>query len=112
MPHDLRQALSSFDPVTVQYMGCGGLQNGELLTVAESAGFDVFVTGDKTVQFEQNMSQTKIGVVSLSAPHWPLIKGHIDRIALAIEGATPGSFTRVNVGVFGRGRKPNRPTLG
>jgi hypothetical protein len=51
MPHKLRQALSTFDTVSVRYMGWAGLKNGDLLAAAESAGLDVFVTGDKTVQF-------------------------------------------------------------
>jgi hypothetical protein len=42
---DLRLALSSqFEAMTVQYMGWAGLKNGELLTAAEAAGFDVLVT--------------------------------------------------------------------
>ena len=49
MPHKLRQALAEFDTATVQYMGFGGLKNGELLSAAEVAGFEVLVTGDKTL---------------------------------------------------------------
>jgi len=54
------------------YMGFGGLKNGELLSAAEVAGFEVIVTGDKTLEYEQNMKDRKIAVVSLSAPHWRL----------------------------------------
>lgn len=104
MPHKLRQALSNLAPVTVQYMGWAGLKNGELLDEAESAGFDVVVTGDKTVEYEQNMDHRNIAVVSLSAPHWPIIKEHIDEIALAIARANPGSFARVDCGRFTRHR--------
>jgi hypothetical protein len=53
IPKALRKALAGFDVSTVQYMGWAGLKNGELLSTAEAGGFDVFVTGDKTVQFEQ-----------------------------------------------------------
>ena len=48
-PHKLRRALAEFDTATVQYMGFGGLKNGELLSAAEVAGFEVLVTGDKTL---------------------------------------------------------------
>ena len=112
IPKALRKALGGFDVSTVQYMGWAGLKNGELLSAAEAAGFDVFVTGDKTVQFEQNMSRWQIAVVSLSAPHWPIIKNHVERIGLAIEGATPSSFTRVDVGGFTRPKRAPGPTLG
>ena len=110
MPHDLRHALGKFDTVTVQYMGWAGLKNGELLNTAEAAGLDVFVTGDKTVQFEQDMRHRKIAVVSLSAPHWELIKNHVGKIALAVEGAALGSFTRVDIGSFSRSRRSRRAT--
>jgi len=108
--HDLRRALSSLDSVTVQYMGWPGLNDGELLNAAEACGFDVLVTGDKTVQFEQNMRRRTIAVVSLSVPHWPLIKDHIGRIAQAIAAATPGTLTRVDCGKFVRHHRA--PDLG
>jgi hypothetical protein len=69
MAHNLRLALSAFDAVTVQYRGWSGLKNGELLEAAESAGFTVFITGDKTLEYEQNLSGRKIAIISLSAPH-------------------------------------------
>jgi hypothetical protein len=47
MPHKLRHALAEFATATVQDMGLGGLKNGELLSAAEVAGFDVLITGDK-----------------------------------------------------------------
>jgi hypothetical protein len=105
MPHKLRSSLRTFDVATVQYMGFSGLNNGELLNAAEKAGFDVLVTGDKTLEYEQNMSGRMIAVVLLSAPHWGLIKNHLERIAMAIEEATPASLIRVECGVFVRPRR-------
>ena len=102
MPHKLRRALSDLDLTTVQYMGWSGLKNGELLSKAEENGFAVLITGDKTLEYEQNMNNRAIAVVSLTVPHWPLIQAHTDKIALAIKGTTPGSFTRVQVGKFQR----------
>jgi hypothetical protein len=102
MPKKLRQSLFAFEVFTTQYAGFGGLKNGELLNAAEAAGFDVLLTGDRSLEYEQNMAGRKIAVVAISAPHWRVVKDHVDRIALAIEGAAPGTFTRVDVGVFVR----------
>jgi hypothetical protein len=110
--HKLRLALADFETFTVQYMRFAGLKNGELLKQAEASGFDVFITGDKTLEYEQDMRNRKIAVVSLSAPHWTLVKPHVGRIILAVENATPGSFTRVECGIFLRKRKPEGPTFG
>ena len=85
--HRLRPALASFNPATVQYLRFGGLKNGELLNAAEAVGFDVLVTGDKTLEYEQNLKGRGIAVVSLSAPHWPLVKNHIAKIAAAVAAA-------------------------
>jgi putative NIF3 family GTP cyclohydrolase 1 type 2 len=104
--HKLRLALTGFETFTVQYMGFAGLKNGELLKQAEASGFDVFITGDKTLEYEQDMRNRKIAVVSLSAPHWQIVKPHVDRVILAVEKAMPGSFTRVECGLFSRKRNP------
>jgi hypothetical protein len=99
-------ALSAFDVATVQYRGWSGLKNGELLHAAESAGFTVFITGDKTLEYEQNLSGRKIAIISLSAPHWPLVKDHVVEIAEAVRKAQPGSLTRIDCGRFVRMRVP------
>jgi hypothetical protein len=113
MPHKLRLALTCFDTFTVQYMNWGGLRNGELLRRAEEEGFDVFVTGDKTIEYEQEMRGRKIAVVSLSVPHWQFLQYRVERISAAISNARTGSLTRVDCGVFDRRRpKPPAPSLG
>jgi hypothetical protein len=108
LPHKPRSGLFEFDTVTVQYAGFSGLKNGELLNEAEAAGFDVLVTGDKTLEYEQTMRGRTIAVVALSAPNWEIVRDHVARIAEAIRVATPGSFTRVDVGRFVRNPEPGR----
>jgi hypothetical protein len=54
------------------------------------------------------MQDRMIAVVSLSAPHWRLIKDHVARIAIAVEMAVRGSFTRVDCGRFARPKRPSR----
>jgi hypothetical protein len=55
------------------------------------------------------MKDRKIAVVSLSAPHWRLIKDHVGRIAIAVEMSIPGSFTRLDCGKFARPKKAPGP---
>ncbi len=112
MPKKLRQSFSAFEVFTSQYAGFGGLRNGELLSAAESAGFNILLTGDKSLEYEQNIAGRKIAVVAISAPHWRIVKDHINRIALAIDGATPGTFTRVDVDSFARRRSAPGANLG
>jgi hypothetical protein len=102
LPHALRRHLLNHDAVTAAYAGLAGYRNGELLKAATDAGFDVLVTGDKTLRFEQNLSDLRLALVCLSSPAWRIIKPHVAKIAAAVDVAAPGSFTRVDVGVFSR----------
>jgi hypothetical protein len=102
LPHDLRPCLPQFNTYTATYKGFSGLKNGKLLDAVEAASFDVLVTGDKTLHYEQNLQGRKLVIVSLSAQSWPVIEPHVDKIAFAIEQATPGSFTKVDCGKFSR----------
>jgi hypothetical protein len=60
--HALRKHLSNRETVTAAYAGFAGLKNGELLKAAVESGFDILATGDKTLQYEQNLSGDKIAV--------------------------------------------------
>lgn len=112
-PHDLRSFLAHHDTFTAAYLGWADLKNGALLRVAEQNGFDVLVTGDKTLHHEQNMEGLKIALVPLSAVSWPVIEPHVAKIVGAIDGAKAGSFTRVECGAFVRQRrKPKGLDLG
>jgi hypothetical protein len=107
-PHDLRPFLSHHETFTASYLGWADLKNGVLLRIVEDNGFDVLVTGDKTLHREQNMEGRKIAVVSLSAVNWPVIEPYVDIILAAVDAAEPGSFTRVDCGAFSR-RRPQPP---
>jgi len=100
MPHELRHYLRQHETFTAAYLGWAGLKNDQLLDAAETGGYDVLVTGDRTLQYEQNLSGRKIALVSLSAVSWPIIEPHVAKIAAAVDGATPRSFTRVDCGAF------------
>lgn len=111
LPHALRTCLPEHETLTAAYAGLAGYKNGELLKAATEAGFDVLVTGDQTLHYEQNLTGYKIAVVCLSVNAWQILKLHVAKIAAAIEDAAPGSFARVDVGAFSRGRKPPTPEL-
>lgn len=67
LPRQLVPYLIGHDVRTVQQESWAGLKNGALLTSAEDAGFTVFLTGDQNLQFQQNISKRRLGVVVLCA---------------------------------------------
>ena len=94
-------------------MGWSGVKNGKLLNAAEEAKFDVLVTADRTLEYEQNLASLRIGIVALSAVNWPIIERHLAKVIDAVDRSQPGSLTRVDCGTFSRRRpKPQGPALG
>jgi len=77
--------------------GWDTLTNGELLAEAEHAGFDVLLTADKNMRYQQNLRGHKIAIVVLSTPQWPVVRLHRDRIAAAVNAAKPGSQSEVQL---------------
>ena len=73
------------------------LKNGELLAAAESSGFEVLVTTDTNLQYQQNLNQRKIAIVFLSTTSWPRIQKSIKEIVSAIDLATPNSYQSVAI---------------
>ena len=79
--------------------GWDRLSNGDLLDEAERAGFDVLLTADKNMRYQQNLTGRKIAIVVLSTPQWPVVRLHIERIAAALNAAAPGTYVEVNLPV-------------
>ena len=105
LDHRLRENLGDHEIFTASYMGWDGFKNGELLRVAEEDGSDVLVTGDQTLYYEQNLTNRRLAIVSLSSVEWRLVKTHLPQIISAIGKSFAGSFQAVDCGVFNR-KKP------
>ena len=82
---------------TAYELGWSTLKNGELLTAAESKGFEVFVTTDTNLAYQQNLSNRKIAIVVLSTTSWPRIQKSIAAIVAAIDEAMPSSYKTVSI---------------
>ena len=74
--------------------GWDTLSNGDLLIAAEEAGFELLVTTDKNIRYQQNLKGRRIGILVLATPQWPVVKLHVDA---AINAATPGSYVEVEI---------------
>jgi predicted nuclease of predicted toxin-antitoxin system len=96
VPRRLRRELAEFEVRTVQEEAWAGLKNGELLHAAQER-FSVLVTGDKRLQFQQNIAAFNIAVVVLSVSSITpaTIRNVLPRIKEAIDQARPGTVTVV-----------------
>jgi hypothetical protein len=96
-PVPLRAFLKGHVVQTAAQQGWAELKNGELLKAAEEAGFEVFLTPDKNIRYQQNLEIRTIAVVVLGNPQWPVLRQHVDRVVAAVNAARPGTYVEVEI---------------
>jgi hypothetical protein len=97
VPDPLLQHLPGHDVFLTAELGWRNLKNGTLLNAAERDGFDLMVTADQNIRYQQNLTGRKISLVVLGSNLWPFIQEHLSEITAAIEAAMPGSYTFVEI---------------
>ena len=99
LPRQLAPYFVGHDVQTTQEQGWAGLKNGALLKQACDAGFEALITGDKNLEFQQNLKASGLFVVVLVAPSNKL-EDLLPRIPGALEAlsrAKPGEIERVDI---------------
>lgn len=96
-PSGVAGSLLGHDVKEAREFGWDRISNGELLNVAEAAGFDVLLTTDKKIRYQQNLTGRKIAVVVLRNSTWRIVRRYLDRIAWVVGEATPGSYAEVDI---------------
>lgn len=93
----LRLLFTGHDCQTAGYAKLSGLKNGELLTAAEVAGFEVLVTTDQDIPYQQNLTVRKISIVILCAPTNRLadLSPLVPLALRALDALTPGQVLRI-----------------
>ena len=96
-PRGIARFLPGHTVTRARQRGWDRLSNGDLLAEAERAGFEVFLTADKNIRYQQNLAGRRIAVVVLSTPQWPTVRLHVAKIAGAVDAVTPGSYVEVQI---------------
>lgn len=96
-PAPLRYALKGHVVVEAIERGWDRLVNDDLIEVAEAAGFELLLTTDKNIRYQQNLTGRKIAFVVVGNQQWPILRRYIDRVAAAVDAATPGSYFEVEI---------------
>ena len=78
-------------------LGWDTLSNGELLRAAEEASFEVFLTTDKNIRYQQNLAERSIAIVVLGNSRWPVLAQYVERVIEAVNAAKPRSYTEVEI---------------
>ena len=90
--------------------GWGQISNGELISMAESAGYQIILTCDQNIQYQQNLAHRTISMVVLGSNIWPAMKPKITEIVAAVERASPGSFEFIDIAPLPKRRRLGRPS--
>jgi predicted nuclease of predicted toxin-antitoxin system len=97
LPRQLARQFSGHYARTVQQQGWVGSGNGELLRQAAADGFEIFVTADQNLQFQQNLTGSPLSVMVLIAPSNKLedLLPLVPSLLQAIRDARPGEIRQV-----------------
>lgn len=91
-PVQIARALPGHDVSTATKMGWGELENGDLLSAAESAGFELFVICDKNMRYQQNLQGRTLAILELWTNHRPTLEQHFSIIQSAAEAMKAGEY--------------------
>ncbi len=97
VPHDLLLHLDGIDAVTVQSLGWAGMKNGLLLRATREAGFQILVTVDRRMEYQQNIPKSGLALIVLQArsTRMPDLLPLVPSLLAAITGAQLGEITHV-----------------
>ena len=95
VPRPLARFLTKHNVITSPELGWQELRNGELLKAAEEQGFDVLVTADRNLSYQQNLDERRLPIVVLPSGQWPLLQIRLPEIVQAVDDATPGCFREI-----------------
>jgi hypothetical protein len=95
-PRGLARNLPGHTIATAKQMGWEQLANGDLLKTAEEAAFDLLLTTDQRIRYQQNLTGRKIAILVLAGTtKWSRVQLYVEQIAAAVDAATPGSYAEV-----------------
>jgi hypothetical protein len=94
-PVPLRNALPDHTVETAYERNWQLLANGQLLVAAEAAGFELPVTTDQRLRYQQNLANYNIRILVLKTASWPRIEKHAGLVARAVDSMTAGEYREI-----------------
>ena len=97
VPWPLAKHLIGHTCTSPQRSGWGGFENGELLRLAEEE-YDLFVTSDQNLRYQQNLADRKIAILELSTNDWATIRKNLAAVVARINAMQRAEFAQFDVG--------------
>jgi hypothetical protein len=96
-PAPLRYALQGHHVETAYERGWAELLNGDLIAETESAAFDLLITTDQGIRYQQNWTGRSLAVLVLSTNDWTLLRRYKERVLAAVNSISPGAFAELEI---------------
>lgn len=96
VPWPMHRSLGGHECRTAQQCGWGGIKNGSLLQLAEKE-FDLFITSDQNLRYQQNLAGRRIAILELSTNKLRRIEAAAEMIQAAVSAIQPGEFRHLEV---------------
>ncbi|WP_419164500.1 DUF5615 family PIN-like protein [Candidatus Palauibacter sp.] len=96
-PAPLRRHLPDHDVETAFERGWAELRNSALLQQAEEHGYDLLITTDQDLQYQQDLSGQDLAVLVLLSTAWPRIRLQVHEIRAAVSQMCPGDYREVRI---------------
>ena len=96
-PRPIKNSLPGHETDTAAEKGWQTLHNGELLDRAEADGYELFITADRQIPFQQNFSQRNISVLILPTNSWPTLRQHLDEVNRAVNVAARSQISELDL---------------
>ena len=96
-PAPLRRHLPGPEVKEAFELGWERLSNGELLNAAEKDGFEILITADKNIRYQQNLTGRKIALIVIGNAQWPILRRHLSHVMELADAATHGSYVEVDI---------------
>jgi hypothetical protein len=96
-PVPLRQYLTEHVVTTAYEEGWSNLSNGDLLKSAEDKGYQILVTTDRNLRYQQNLRDRQIAIVVLLSTSWPKIRMQTDKVCGVINVVKLGDYVEISI---------------
>jgi hypothetical protein len=96
VPWPMHRLLAAHECRTAQQQGWGGIENGQLLQLAEGK-FDLFITSDQNLRYQQNLAGRGIAILELSTNKLRRIIAAAALIQITVDAVKPGEFRRLEI---------------
>lgn len=97
VPYGTRHFLPNHQVETVDDHGWSRISNGELLKTAEASGFEVVLTADQNILYQQTLVGRKIALVVFGSNIWPIVRNYEATIKEQVDAALPGSYAFIEM---------------